>query len=85
MVTMVTKQRYLIKFTFYETFKDEPIPLKNFTFLRQGSDEILGGVGPTPHPPLVSDVVPKPLVSEGLKLWVRIQRYTVVDFQGWSK
>ena len=52
MVTMVTKQKILINFTFYETFTDEPIPHKNFTFLGQGSYEI-------------SDVVPKPLVSEG--------------------
>ena len=29
-------------FTFYETFKDEHIPHKNFTFLRQGSHEIPG-------------------------------------------
>ena len=67
MVTMVTKQRYLINFTFYETFKDEPIPHKNFTLLGQGSYEITGGVDPTPPPPLVSDVVPKRLVSEGLR------------------
>ena len=40
---MVTKQRYLINFTFYETFKDEPIPHKNFTLLGQGSYEITGG------------------------------------------
>ena len=51
MVTMVT--RYLINFTFFETFKDEPIPHKNFTFLGQLGYEITGG-------PLVSDVVPKP-------------------------
>ena len=49
MVTVVTKQRYLINFTFFETFKDEPIPHKNFTFLGEGSYEITGGgVGPTP-------------------------------------
>ena len=41
MVTMVTKQK--INFTFYETFQDEAIPHKNFTFLRQGSYEITGG------------------------------------------
>ena len=56
-----------MNFTFYETFKDEPIPHKNFTFLGQGSYEITGGGRPSPPPPLVSDVVPKPLVSEGLK------------------
>ena len=50
MVTMVTKEkRYLINFTFYETFKDEPIPHKNFTFLREGSYEIPGGQ-PDPSP-----------------------------------
>ena len=37
---------------------------KNFTFLRQGSYEIPGGSAP---PPLISDVGPKQLVSEGLK------------------
>ena len=35
-------------------------------FLGQGSYEITGGR----PPPLVSDVVPKPLVSEGLKIRV---------------
>ena len=34
-------------------------------FLHQGSYEIQGG---WPDTPLVSDVVPKPLVSEGLKI-----------------
>ena len=29
-------KRYLINFTFYETFKDEPIPHKNFTFYIKG-------------------------------------------------
>ena len=47
MVTMVTKQKIFDQLYFYETFKDEPIPHKNFTFLRQGSYEIPGGVGPT--------------------------------------
>ena len=65
MVTMVTNKRYLINFTFFETFKDEPIPHKNFTFLGQLGYEITGEEG-RPDPPLVSDVVPKPLVSEGL-------------------
>ena len=60
-------KRYVINFTFYETFKDEPMPHKNFTFLGQGSYEITGGRG-SARPPLVSDVVPKPLVSEGLRL-----------------
>ena len=44
-------KRYLINFTFYETFKEEPIPHKNFTFLRQGSHEIPGGRH-APPPPL---------------------------------
>ena len=35
-------KRYLVNFTFYDTFKDEPIPHKNFTFLSQGSYVILG-------------------------------------------
>ena len=65
MVTMVTNKRYLINFTFFETFKDEPIPHKNFTFLGQLGYEITGGGGVVRRP-LVSDVVPKPLVSEGL-------------------
>ena len=66
MVTMVANKRYLISFTFFETFKDEPIPHKNSTFLGQLRYEITrGGFGPIPPPPpLVSDVVPKPLVSE---------------------
>ena len=58
-------KRYLI-----ETFKDEPIPHKNFTFLRQGSYEIIGGSARPPPP--VSDVVPKPLVSEGF--WYHLRR-----------
>ena len=34
MGTMVKKpKKYLINFTFYETFKDQPIPHKNFMFL----------------------------------------------------
>ena len=41
MVTMVTKQTIFDQF--YETFKDEPVPHKKFTFLRQGSYEIPGG------------------------------------------
>ena len=65
MVTMVINIRYLINFTFYGTFKDEPIPHKNFMFLHQGSYEIAGG-GSARAPSLVSDIVPKPLVSEGL-------------------
>ena len=36
-------KRYLINFTFHETFMDETIPHKNFKFLRQGSYEITGG------------------------------------------
>ena len=65
---MVTKQKYLTNFTFYETFKDESIPHKNFTFLGQGSYEITGAR--PPNPPLLSDVVSKPLVSEGLNFHV---------------
>ena len=34
-----------MKFTSFETFKDGPIPCKNFTFLCQGSYEIQGGGG----------------------------------------
>ena len=36
-------KRYLSNFTFYDTFKDEPIPHKNFTFLSQGSYVVPGG------------------------------------------
>ena len=45
-------KRYLINFTFYETFKNAPIPHKNLTFLHQRSHQIVGIVGPTPsrHP-----------------------------------
>ena len=72
---------HLINFTFYETFKDERISHKNFTFLGQGSYEITGGGG-SARPPLVSDVVPKPLISEGLnwqkcafnRLWLLCSR-----------
>ena len=56
----------MINFTSYETFKDEPIPHKYFTFhIGQPSYEIIGGSASPLH--LVSDVVPKPLVSEGLR------------------
>ena len=65
MVTMVTKQKIFDQLYFYETFKDEPIPHKNFTLVGQGSYEITGGLARLPPPP-VSDVVLKPLVSEGL-------------------
>ena len=47
MVTMVTKR--LINLTFYGTFKYDPIPYKNCTFLSQGSYEIKGG---SARPPL---------------------------------
>ena len=60
MVTMVTKQK--INFTFYEAFKDEPIPHKNFTLLGQGSHEIPGG-----DPP-VSDVGTKTLGNRRVKI-----------------
>ena len=64
---MVTKEKIFEQlYLSYETFKDEPIPHKNFTFLGKGSYEIPAGGRPDPDPPLVSDVVPKPLVSEGL-------------------
>ena len=66
MVTMVTKQKIFDQLNLFETFKDEPIPHKNFTFLGQGSYEITGGSARL-LPSLVSDVVPKPLISEGLK------------------
>ena len=68
MVAMVTKQKIFDKlYLLYEPFKDEPIPHKNFKSLLQESSEMAGGL--TPPPPLspVSDVVLKPLVSEGLK------------------
>ena len=50
MVTMVTKQNILNQLYLCETFKDEPIPHKNFTFLGQGSYEITGGGGDQPDP-----------------------------------
>ena len=57
MVTMVTKKRYLINFTFFETVMNEPIPHKNFMLLGQESHEIHWGSGRHPLPPsLVSDV-----------------------------
>ena len=59
-------ERYLINFTFHETFKDEPIPHKNFSILGQGSHEIPGGVT---WPLLWNPMwVPKPLVTEGLSI-----------------
>ena len=59
-------RRYLINFTFYETFKDDPIPRKDLTFLRHGSHEILGEDRPSPFPsPWYPMWIPKPLVSEG--------------------
>ena len=70
MVTMVTKQKIFDQLYLYETIKDEPIPHKNFTFLGQGSYEITGAGGGgrgSARPPLVSEVVPKSLVSEGSK------------------
>ena len=66
----------MINFTFFETFKDEPIPHKNFTFLCQGSYEITGG---SARPPLVSNVVPKPLVSEGLINLIEVRDGKDVD------
>ena len=45
MVTMVTKQTIFDQLYFCETFKDEPIPNRNFTFLGQGNCEITGGGG----------------------------------------
>ena len=54
MVAMVTKQKILINFTFFEAVRDETIAYKNFTLLGQGSHEIPGGSSSTP-PPLVSD------------------------------
>ena len=63
MVTMVTKQKIFDQLYLFETIKDEAIPHKKFTFLVQGNYEITGG---SARPPFVSDVVPKPLVSEGL-------------------
>ena len=56
MVTMVTKQKIFINFTFYETFKDEPISHKNSTLLDQGSHETPGGRADPPPPPPVFDV-----------------------------
>ena len=80
MVTMMTKQRYLTNFTFYETFKDEPITHKNFTFLGQGSYEIPGRVGPTP-PPLVSEGLIYRKQMEGLILNIfHHPNYNVPDF-----
>ena len=50
MVSMMTKRKIFDpNFTFYETFKDEPIPHKNFMILGQGSHEIPGG---SPDPSL---------------------------------
>ena len=66
MVTTVTKQKIFDQLYLFATFKDEPIPHKNFTFLHKGSYEIPGG---SARPPLVSDVGPKPLVSEGLSVF----------------
>ena len=43
MVTMLTKQKILINFTFYEPFKGEAIAHKNFTLLGQVSHEIARG------------------------------------------
>ena len=76
MFTMVTKRKVFDQLYLFATFKDEPIPHTflgqgSFTFLGQGSYEITGGVA-DPPPPLVSDVVPKPLVSEGLNSTTRM-------------
>ena len=62
---MGQNERYLINFTFYETFKDEPIPHTNFTILGQGSHEIPGGDHPTPL--LVFDVGTKTLGNRRVK------------------
>ena len=50
---MVTKQKIFDQLYFYETFNNEPIPHKNFTFLGQGSYEITegGGEGVRPESP----------------------------------
>ena len=68
MVAMVTKQKIFDQLYLYETFKDEPIPHKNFTFLHQGSYEIPGGGGGVGPTPMVSDVGPKPLVLNLMKI-----------------
>ena len=47
MVTMVTKQRIFDQLYLFETFKDEPTPHKNFTFLGQGGYEITEGSAKT--------------------------------------
>ena len=57
----------LISFTFFEAFKDAPIPHKNLTVLGQGSHEIPGA---RPSPLWCPMWVPKPLVSEGVKFHV---------------
>ena len=59
------EKHFLINFSFYEMFKDAPVPHKNFTLLGQGNHETLGG--DRPWYPLW---VPKPLITEGLiPLW----------------
>ena len=70
MVTMVRKRKYLINFTFYDIFKEEPIPHKNFTLLGQGSHEISGvrSAPPPPPPPVVSDVGTKTLGNRRVKV-----------------
>ena len=79
MVTMVTKQKIFDQLTFCETFKDGPIPHKNFTLLGQESHEIPGGCRPGPLPwyPMW---VPIPLVTEGLKSKRQIHNGRYVSF-----
>ena len=59
---MVTNQKILDRFTFFETSEDASGTHKNFTRLGRGNHEIPGGGGWYPM------WVPKPLVSEELKL-----------------
>ena len=80
MVTMVTKnKRYLINFTFYETFKDKPIPHKDFMFLGQGSYEITRGFArpPTPWYPMWSKTLgiqnPKPSNGQAISANISAQ------------
>ena len=61
-------KRYLINFTFYETFMDEPVPRKISCSTSRESWDTWGGFVPTspPPPPGYPMWVPKPFAPEGL-------------------
>ena len=66
MVTMVTKQKIFDQLYLWWDIQGWTYTSQKFHGPRSREYEITGGRPNPPPPPLVSDVVPKPLVSKGL-------------------